>query len=294
MKISLPDELFLHIFSYLESEFLFTNIQLVSKHCQQLTYDEKLCEESYQTNFGGPVNQYLLSNPQKFRWRQHLLSCCKIFRNSTETQRIEFLVRSKHFRKLDLLLTSLNIKQRIQAQPTDPFQDEVVNQYFPRFRFDEFRYIFHEIAEQGNSVMLKIFLKHLPDARLINVKNDQGRSPLHVATYFKQSESAKLLVAAGADLHAKELTYQQTSLDIACSRGLVDLVEFFLSKGMNINAQDVDGFTPLHIAIYAKKYDVVKVLVEKGADKTKVTKTGRTPKQMAIQMHAPQSIIDLL
>lgn len=153
---------------------------------------------------------------------------------------------------------------------------------------------FFKIAEQGNSLMLKILLKHFPDARMIQVKNLKGRSALHIATYYNQIECVKLLVEAGADLNQRERTYQQNCLHIACNRGFVELVEYFLAKGMDVNEVDVDGYTPLHIAVYSKKYEIVKLLLEKGADKTKKMENGKTPKQLAMRLNAPKSIIDLL
>jgi len=48
------------------------------------------------------------------------------------------------------------------------------------------------------------------------------------------------------------------------SSGL-DLVKFLIEKGADFNAKDNNGETLLHKAAYGDKLDVVKLLIEKGA-----------------------------
>jgi uncharacterized protein len=48
--------------------------------------------------------------------------------------------------------------------------------------------------------------------------------------------------------------------------GNVELVETFIEKGANVNMKIDDCLTPLMYAIYANHFDVVKLLVSKGAD----------------------------
>lgn len=46
------------------------------------------------------------------------------------------------------------------------------------------------------------------------------------------------------------------------------LFEFFLSKGMDINARsNIDGLTPLHAAILMNDHELANHLLKKGADK---------------------------
>lgn len=48
----------------------------------------------------------------------------------------------------------------------------------------------------------------------------------------------------------------------------IKLFEFFLSKGMDINARsNIDGLTPLHAAILINDHELVNYLLMKGADK---------------------------
>ena len=54
------------------------------------------------------------------------------------------------------------------------------------------------------------------------------------------------------------------------------LVTFFLEKGADINHGTYNGETPLMYAIEGKNLEVVKLLLDCGADVEKVTKTGKT------------------
>ncbi|KAJ8128957.1 hypothetical protein O1611_g4676 [Lasiodiplodia mahajangana] len=53
-------------------------------------------------------------------------------------------------------------------------------------------------------------------------------------------------------------------------------------KGDSINEKDNDGWTPLHWACRQPSADILKVLIEKGADLTARTNEGWTPRQIAI------------
>jgi len=44
------------------------------------------------------------------------------------------------------------------------------------------------------------------------------------------------------------------------------MAEYFLSRDANVNAKAVGDVTPLHMAVNARKKDMVELLVSKGAD----------------------------
>lgn len=74
----------------------------------------------------------------------------------------------------------------------------------------------------------------------------------------------------------------RTPLMLAANRGSLALVKYFVERGANVNAQDSNGYTPLHWAaasfkkpnqynLVDKRYDegnfeVIKYLLEQGAD----------------------------
>ncbi|XP_023808183.1 myotrophin [Oryzias latipes] len=57
-------------------------------------------------------------------------------------------------------------------------------------------------------------------------------------------------------------------LHVASDYGHVDVVEYLISVGADINAKDKYGFTPLISACFEGHLQCVKLLLEKGADRS--------------------------
>jgi ankyrin repeat protein len=70
-----------------------------------------------------------------------------------------------------------------------------------------------------------------------------------------------------------------TPLHYAADFGQVEVAEYLLSKGANLDAQDAFGVTPLLAAVYEDHVDMVKFLVSKGANKTTKGSDGKTAKE---------------
>ncbi|KAF3398131.1 Ankyrin repeat domain-containing protein 50 [Penicillium rolfsii] len=88
--------------------------------------------------------------------------------------------------------------------------------------------------------------------------------------------SAKLLLAAGTNLHTRNL-YGETPLWWAARNGHAELVEFLWSMGGDIESKDKFGLTPLAWAVENRHLSVVKLLVGLGADIRASDKSGQTP-----------------
>ena len=76
--------------------------------------------------------------------------------------------------------------------------------------------------------------------------------------------SAKLLVAAGANVNDED-AWGVSAVVLAAHSGFTDVVEFLLEKGANPNS-DRAGFTALHEAVMRRDENLVKVLLDHGAD----------------------------
>jgi ankyrin repeat protein len=69
----------------------------------------------------------------------------------------------------------------------------------------------------------------------------------------------------------------QTYIYIASRKVQLHCVQQLLAKGVNANAADTNGKTPLHEAAEEGHSDVVQVLLAAGANINAATKTGSTP-----------------
>ena len=82
----------------------------------------------------------------------------------------------------------------------------------------------------------------------LNIKQDGGRGPLHVAAARCCTNVVALLLQQGANVELKG-KMGETPLHVAAQEGCVDAVTMLVSKGAKINARDKDGHTPLKRAI---------------------------------------------
>lgn len=95
------------------------------------------------------------------------------------------------------------------------------------------------------------------------------------------TEKLKLLVGAGYDPKARQGD-GSTLLHHIASRNQLDLLEALLPYGLDINAQDEQGLTPLHrAALTARDGKMLARLLELGADKSLQTEMGETAYDIA-------------
>ena len=78
----------------------------------------------------------------------------------------------------------------------------------------------------------------------------------------------------GTDINTRN-KYRQTPLHLAATGGHIEIVRLLLEKGADINARDIKG-TPLHWAASRGHLEVVRWLVENGADINARDEDGRT------------------
>src|SRR5271168_5124134 len=74
-----------------------------------------------------------------------------------------------------------------------------------------------------------------------------GRTALHLAANNGHYQTVEILVMAGADLNAKDLT-EATPLSLATEKGRQRIFKFLVEKGANPNQQGTRGWTSLYKA----------------------------------------------
>ncbi|MEE2743357.1 MAG: ankyrin repeat domain-containing protein [Bdellovibrionota bacterium] len=69
----------------------------------------------------------------------------------------------------------------------------------------------------------------------------------------------------------------------AAKRATVETIRYLLEKGLNINFKDSNGNTALHHAVFGKRAENIKFLINNGADPGLKNKMGLNPKELAIK-----------
>lgn len=95
--------------------------------------------------------------------------------------------------------------------------------------------------------------------------NSLGQSGLHVAATIENVRIAQVLLDAGASADGPPgPRWRSTPLMVAARAGHRDIVRLLVERGANVDANGM--YTPLCMAVYANSLDVVEFLVGCGAD----------------------------
>jgi ankyrin repeat protein len=137
----------------------------------------------------------------------------------------------------------------------------------------------HVASYSGNVDMITALLDRGAD---INAATNYDLwTPLHISLESYQKESALLLINKGANVHARDRD-GLTPLHYACNVGFIEVVMVLIDKGVDVNASDYKGNTPLHYVCKSGHIELVKKLVEGGADIHVKNKMGDTAFQNCI------------
>ncbi|KAK6748290.1 hypothetical protein RB195_001114 [Necator americanus] len=128
------------------------------------------------------------------------------------------------------------------------------------------RTVAHYAAVASQTAFLSAILKI--DKELLNVTDDDGYTPLHYAVQSGQnSKTIELLVENGCDVLAAA-NDGTTALHIAATlaESAIPIEYMVKCKGIDLNARNVDGMTPLHLASEWSKVSRVDALIKAGAE----------------------------
>lgn len=149
--------------------------------------------------------------------------------------------------------------------------------------------VFGRMAEQSkqNNPELHELVKAVSAGEIAEVKRllAKGLSPnqlppdgtdtaVWAALYARRPEVIRVLAEAGADLDAG---YPDTPLEVASGWGHVELIRALIEGGADVNCPTVSGHTPLRAALAKSHTDAVLALLEGGADPTFAPACSRYP-----------------
>ncbi len=107
--------------------------------------------------------------------------------------------------------------------------------------------------EYSDNETIELLIKYKAD---INHIDNEGNAPIDIATRLNKTDIVNLLIKNGAP----------NDLTRAIKYGVTDQVEYLLSKSKNIDALDNNGDTALALAIKENNVNLVKMIINKGAN----------------------------
>ena len=177
----------------------------------------------------------------------------------------------------------------------------------------------HQVALGVPTEEIEDLLAEVPS--LVNFRDYDRRTPLHIAAAEGQLEICKLLVEKGAKInrsdrwglaplddahrhqHLEVVQYLQqnggkfgsssllTNLFSACVEGDVEEVRSLLEYGkIDLSSSDYDRRTPLHIAAAEGQSEIVQLLCEKGANVNTMDRWGARPIDGAIEANSDECV----
>jgi len=151
----------------------------------------------------------------------------------------------------------------------------------------------HDAVKSGDVEKVRALI--LTDTNLINAKNNDGWTPLHIAAANGKDDMAEMLLDHGADVNAKD-NGGATPLLYAAMYGQKEVAQVLLDHGADVNAKTVGGMTPLHYAAMRGYTDLAELLLTHGADvNARDSSFGDTPLKWAMtSKESSPEMIDLL
>jgi ankyrin repeat protein len=118
-----------------------------------------------------------------------------------------------------------------------------------------------EAAAEGDISKTEIILQENP--KLLNMRDDAGDVPIHIACRAGHRDLVELLIAKGAKINMKDHE-GQTPLHLAVISRHREVAELLLSEHAKINVRNIYGHTPLTLAINDRQKDIAALLKTHG------------------------------
>ncbi|VUC33678.1 unnamed protein product [Clonostachys rosea] len=156
----------------------------------------------------------------------------------------------------------------------------------------EGRTALYHAAHEGDCQMVELLASYgaNPTARV----SSSGRTALHTSSLsIGRLDITELLVRLGADATAIDNKGQSALWMTKGAKEPAPVAKLLLDSGARMEA-DCDGETPLHSAGIVGSPKLVELLVEHGADVNAVNLLGATPYHVAVKHAAPSEVIKFL
>jgi ankyrin repeat protein len=115
----------------------------------------------------------------------------------------------------------------------------------------------------------------------VTTRNNRGDTPLHIAAAQDRLDLVALLLGWGAKIHARNIM-EKTPFQVALTTSS-RMVSALLTPAW-INLPDDDGHSPLHIAVLSNaSAETLRIIIDLGARVSSVDLDGKTPLRLALE-----------
>ncbi|MDE0014475.1 MAG: FG-GAP-like repeat-containing protein [Candidatus Poribacteria bacterium] len=110
----------------------------------------------------------------------------------------------------------------------------------------------------------------------VNIKDERGRTPLHIAVENGYEDVTMFLVEKGAEVNIADANGNTPLILIIHQTGNLEIIRRLLEKGARINTQNRTGETALMYAAWRGHLEIVQLLLENRADVSLKNRQGDT------------------
>lgn len=135
-----------------------------------------------------------------------------------------------------------------------------------------------ECAPAGFDSIVQMLIDHHPP--IIHSKDKTDFTALHHTAPQHHDSTVRILINSGMEIDARN-RYGRTPLFQAVRSGHEETVRVFLENGANVNAIDNEGWSVLHVAVFNEQITIAALLVDHGA-KINCDAGGITPLHIAV------------
>ena len=146
----------------------------------------------------------------------------------------------------------------------------------------------------GDENLIRFLVEHNAD---VNIQNKDGYTPLHRLVFKKDENRCRWLLEHNPDANIQD-NNGYTPLHRAVMNGAVNLIGLLLQHKADVNIQHKFGFTPLHLSARFSHKDcnkIIDLLLQYGVQNIDIRDVeGRTPLQMAVRCGNAQAVKKLV